>query len=52
MSKIEKRGQSLVEYLLLIAVVALGVVVGLTCFKDHITDAFNTVIDFMTERAG
>lgn len=51
MRKIKKRGQSLVEYLILITIVSLGFIVGLTYFKDTIANAFNGVADTMNERA-
>lgn len=40
---IKQKGQTMVEYLLLIAVIALGVMVGLRGFKNQIADGYNTV---------
>ena len=36
-------GQSLVEYLILLAVVVLGAIAGLSYFKDQINEGYNTV---------
>jgi pilus assembly protein Flp/PilA len=37
----EERGQGLVEYALIIAIVALGVIVAIVFLKDQISDLFN-----------
>jgi Flp pilus assembly pilin Flp len=37
----EERGQGLVEYALIIAVVALGVIVAIVFLRDQISDLFN-----------
>ncbi len=46
------KGQSLVEYLVLLAVVVLGTVAGMIYFKDTVTDSFNSVTQAMKSRAG
>ncbi len=40
-SKRHSLGQSLVEYLILLAVVVLGAIAGLSYFKDKVGDAYN-----------
>ncbi len=46
------KGQSLVEYLVLLTVVVLGAVAGMVYFKDTVADSFNTVTNTMVSRAG
>ncbi len=41
----KNRGQSLVEYLVLIAVVVLGAIAGLSYFKNQVSDGYNTAGD-------
>ncbi|MCK4532154.1 hypothetical protein KAU39_00065 [bacterium] len=50
MKKAKMKGQSLVEYLVLIGVVVLGSIAGLSYFKNQITDSFNAIINGMTEK--
>ncbi len=40
-SKRRRIGQSLVEYLVLLAVVVLGAIAGLSYFKDQVGNAYN-----------
>ena len=46
------KGQSLVEYLVLLTVVVMGTVAGMIYFKDRVADAFNSVSNTMNSRAG
>ena len=41
----KNRGQSLVEYLVLIAVVVLGAIAGLSYFKNQVSDGYNSAGD-------
>lgn len=49
-SRLNMEGQSLVEYLVLLAVVVLGVIVGMTFFKNTIANTFNKTGNAMEDR--
>jgi pilus assembly protein Flp/PilA len=40
-----QRGQGMVEYALIIALIAIGVVVAMTAFGTQLQTVFNTVVD-------
>lgn len=47
----EERGQGLVEYALIIAVVALGVIVAIVFLRDQISGLFNRAGSDLTSQA-
>lgn len=48
----DQSGQDLVEYVLIIVLIALGVAVALTAFKGAITGAFNKASSTLNTQAG
>jgi Flp pilus assembly pilin Flp len=47
----DQSGQDLVEYVLIIVLIALGVAVALTAFKGAITNAFNNASTTLNTQA-
>ncbi len=47
----DQSGQDLVEYVLIIVLIALGVAVALTAFKGAITKAFNNAASTLNSQA-
>jgi pilus assembly protein Flp/PilA len=41
----QQEGQGMVEYALIIALVAIGLVIALTAFGTQLQDVFNTVVN-------
>jgi Flp pilus assembly pilin Flp len=48
----DQAGQDLVEYVLIIILIALGVAIALTAFKNAITNAFNSASSTLNSQAG
>lgn len=48
----DQSGQDLVEYVLIIVLIALGVALALTAFKGSINNAFNNAANTLNGQAG
>jgi pilus assembly protein Flp/PilA len=44
-ARVRQQGQGMVEYALIIALVAIGLVIAITAFGTQLQDVFNTVVN-------